>query len=119
MNALQTIDESKYQLVVPDLSVNNQITYENAIKWRNKAVERKKLIEDELGPYVESAHLAHKKAVELRSKVLNPVLQIIATIDGNIRYWKREQERKAQEEQDRLKREAEEKAAKEKAKLEV
>ena len=119
MNKIQTIDQSKYQFVVPDLSINNQITYENVIQWRNKAVERKKLIEDELGPYVESAHLAHKKAVELRSKVLNPVLQIITTIDTNIRSWKREQERKAQEEQDRLRRIAEEKARKEREALEA
>lgn len=119
MNDIQ-IDEKKYQLTeVPDLSVACQMDYERVISFRNVAVERRKLIEETFNPIVEKAHAAHKQAVQTRSLFLDKVVGIINQIDSNVRAYKRECERKAQEAQDKLRREAEAKAIAEKARLEA
>ena len=114
------IDEEKYQLTnIPELSVKGQIDYERVISFRNIAVERKKLIEETFNPMKQKAHSAWKEIVSTMDKFLNPVQGVIDTIDSNVRGFKREQERKAQEEQDRLRRIAEEKARKEREALEA
>ena len=119
----QTIDigdESKFALTnIPNLDVKNQLQYEAVVNFRIMAKEREKLINETFDPIVKKNHSAWKQAIETRDKFLGPVTKVISLIDYNIRAFKLDQERKAQEEQDKLRHEAEEKALKEKAKLEV
>src|SRR3990167_9056036 len=93
--------EEKYVIAsLPSLEVSNQLTYERVIEVRNLAKEKQKLIEETFNPIIEKAHASHKQATQTRAKYLDPIVNIIKTIDSNVRSWKIECERKAAEEQE-------------------
>jgi hypothetical protein len=100
-----------------DFSVTDAQTYADADAI---CAEIKRRVEDrkaELGPMKESATKAWKAAVAVWKRFVDDPLEAVKTLDRKRYAWKKEEERKAAEEAERIRREAEKKEQEERLKL--
>lgn len=101
------------------LEIKTQMDYEKASTIGKGLRELKKTISDTFDPMISKCHGAWKEAIAQKAKYFGPVETAQKVIDGKITNYLLECERIRKAEEQRLQREADEKARKEQEKLDA
>jgi hypothetical protein len=104
MSNYQVIETESNDLAVQadQVIVANQEQYVNAGEFLKSVKDLQKKVDDTFKPIVAKAHAVHKEAKAQHNKYLVPLTTIKGVVEGKMRTWKNEQERKAREEEARL-----------------
>src|SRR3990167_6400856 len=120
MNEIANIEkEVENSLTYQTIIIKDQLTYEKATFVLKGVKGLQKQVEESYNPIISKALASHREAIAQRDKYLNPLKLVESAIKNRIAGYLADCERKRQAEETRLRLIAEEKAAKERERLEA